>query len=325
MKKALIFLLVILLAASSLASCAKDDYTVITVGENKVGYDEYRYFYLNYLRDFTEDGITDPDELARKIKENVEYSVRKKYAISDWAKEKGISLSSDELSTLKTQKQGYADAYGGRDIFLSELTGNFMTEKLFDEISESQMIEDKLRQFEYDEFTGSIRSDDATVEAYVKENFIHATHVLIMNDEGEDVAENYALALSIAEMAANGADFDSLILEYNEDSDMNKTTVGYYFAEGQLIVEFEEAAKALEIGQVSGVVESPLGYHVVKRLAIEDSYVDKNFDALRLIYKARMFNIMLEERMASLNLVYTEYHATLTEQMLIDNKKEIQD
>jgi parvulin-like peptidyl-prolyl isomerase len=325
MKKALIFFLIILLALCSLSACANDKYTVMTVGENAIGFDEYRYFYLNYRRDFTEEGITDSDELAKEIKENLVFSLRKKYAISEWAKEKGISLSSDELAYLKEQKQGYVDSYGGRDVFLAEIANGFMTEELFDSISQAQLIEDKLRSFEYNEFTGSIRSDDATVEKYIKDNFIHATHVLIMNDEGEDAEANYNLALSIAEMAANGTDFDSLILEYNEDTDMNKTTVGYYFAEGQLIVEFEQAALALEIGEVSGVVKSDIGYHVIKRLEIEDEYINKNFDTLRDIYKARMFNVMLEERINTLEIAYTDYHSTLTEQMIIDNIKKIKE
>lgn len=323
MKKTLVFLLVILLALSSLSSCENDKYTVLTVGENKVGFDEYRYFYLNYRRDFTEEGITDSEELAKKIKDNLEFSLRKKYAISEWAKERGISLSSDELASLKQQKQGYIDSYGGRDAFLAEIANGFMTEELFDSVSQAQLIENKLRSFEYNEFTGSIRSDDATVEKYIKDNFIHATHVLIMNDEGESVEDNYNLALSIAEKAANGVDFDSLILEYNEDTDMNKTTVGYYFAEGQLIIEFEQAAMALEIGEISGVVESDIGYHIIKRLEIEDEYINKNFDTLRNIYKARIFNVMLEERMNELDIAYTDYHSSLTEQMIIDNKKEI--
>ena len=50
---------------------------------------------------------------------------------------------------------------------------------------------------------------------------------------------------------------------------------------------------------------------------------NKNFDTLRNIYKARIFNVMLEERMNELDIAYTDYHSSLTEQMIIDNKKEI--
>ena len=82
---------------------------------------------------------------------------------------------------------------------------------------------------------------------------------------------------------------------------------------------------ALEIGEVSGVVESDIGYHVIKRLEIEDEYINKNFDTLRDIYKARMFNVMLEERMNTLDITYTDYHGTLTEQMIIDNIKKIKE
>ena len=57
-------------------------------------------------------------------------------------------------------------------------------------------------------------------------------------------------------------------------------------------------------GERSGVVETGVGFHIVKRLAIDPEYVDANFETLRYYYLNRAFNEMLAARAESLEAVW---------------------
>jgi parvulin-like peptidyl-prolyl isomerase len=69
----------------------------------------------------------------------------------------------------------------------------------------------------------------------------------------------------ILEQARAGADFEGLARRYSEDS---ATASGGgdtgFFHRGQMVPAFEEAAFALQPGEVSGVVETPFGVHIIR-------------------------------------------------------------
>lgn len=74
-----------------------------------------------------------------------------------------------------------------------------------------------------------------------------------------DVAAEEALS-----RAKSGESFTQLIKEYNEDS---TAETEYTFPEGEVQFDFEKAAFALGIGEISDVVASDKGYYVIKRIS----------------------------------------------------------
>ncbi len=94
-------------------------------------------------------------------------------------------------------------------------------------------------------------------------------HVLISTQEKEgeepvNVEEKRALAEEILAKAKAGEDFDALVAEYNEDP--GQTEEGYTFGPGEMQKAFEEAAFALGVDEISDIVETNYGYHIIKRI-----------------------------------------------------------
>jgi hypothetical protein len=97
---------------------------------------------------------------------------------------------------------------------------------------------------------------------------IHARHILLRVPSDATPAQRDSvqqLAESLRQRAASGEDFSKLAEEYSQDpgSAARGGDLGW-FGRGRMVAPFEEAAFRLEPGQVSNVVESPFGYHIIK-------------------------------------------------------------
>jgi len=86
---------------------------------------------------------------------------------------------------------------------------------------------------------------------------ITAKHILV---ETYEQAEVIQLALWA------GIDFDELMWEFSIDPGTAMFPGGYTFGRGEMIPEFEDAAFALAVGEISEIVPSVFGYHIIKRV-----------------------------------------------------------
>jgi parvulin-like peptidyl-prolyl isomerase len=86
---------------------------------------------------------------------------------------------------------------------------------------------------------------------------IRCAHILVTNE---------AQAKEILEKLSKGEKFANLAQQYSIDgSARNGGDLGV-FGRGVMVREFEKAAFSLEKGQVSGIVKTQFGYHIIKRL-----------------------------------------------------------
>lgn len=253
------------------------DSVVMTIGDYEVTAEEYNHYLYPYKIDQTasdehywETHLEKNDELV----DAAETFFKNRYAMLAWAKDAGITVSSDEVDAAVEQARS---SYDSDDAFYEALQENYLTVGLFRRLTEQSLITDKLYNYLYstDEY-GKVTDADAA--AYAEEKGMYsAKHILIQHgaDDAED-AKKLALAEDILAQLQAGADFDTLMNTYSEDSGLASYPNGYTFADGEMDQTFTDAVKALKVGEISGIVKTDYGYHIILRTqpSADDLYSD---------------------------------------------------
>lgn len=148
-------------------------------------------------------------------------------------------------------------------------------------LNECSDLYNQLQDLYYGEDSGNYPTD-ADVQAWLDENGIYrAKHILLATidlntreplDEAT-IAQKKATADDLLAQLRAAEDpialFDDLMNEYSEDTGLEANPEGYTTSKGEMVAPFEEAALALQNGEISDVVESDFGYHIILRLPID--------------------------------------------------------
>lgn len=112
-------------------------------------------------------------------------------------------------------------------------------------------------------------TEELVNEAYERmKNEIRASHILIMvdeNAEAKDTLKAYNKALDITKRIKAGENFEELAIKFSEDpsAKMNKGDLGYFSA-FKMVYPFENAAYKTKVGEVSNIIRTRFGYHLIK-------------------------------------------------------------
>jgi peptidyl-prolyl cis-trans isomerase D len=108
------------------------------------------------------------------------------------------------------------------------------------------------------------RSYNEQLGKYTTPEQIRASHILLTT-EGKDDAAVRAQAEQVLKEAKSGADFAALAKKYSQD-ETNAQQGGDldYFSRGRMVGAFETAAFALAPGEISDLVKTEFGYHIIK-------------------------------------------------------------
>jgi peptidyl-prolyl cis-trans isomerase C len=108
---------------------------------------------------------------------------------------------------------------------------------------------------------------DSHLDSFKKPEQVKASHILVkvepQADESQKAGAREKLEV-IQGKLKNGEEFSTLAKENSEGpSSKNGGDLGY-FGRGRMVKPFEDAAFALKPGEVSGIVETQFGYHLIK-------------------------------------------------------------
>jgi peptidyl-prolyl cis-trans isomerase D len=108
------------------------------------------------------------------------------------------------------------------------------------------------------------RAYDDNIEQYSTPEQVRASHILLKT-EGKDDAAVKARIEDILKQAKGGADFGELAKKFSEDESNAKNGGDLdYFGHGKMVPEFDAVVFTLQPGQISDVVKTPFGYHIIK-------------------------------------------------------------
>jgi parvulin-like peptidyl-prolyl isomerase len=100
---------------------------------------------------------------------------------------------------------------------------------------------------------------------------ISASHILLMyagSERSSATRSKEEAATQIADIEQQlqgGADFDALARQHSDCGSAQAGGDLGGFGRGQMVKGFEDAAFALNVGDTSGVVETPFGFHIIRR------------------------------------------------------------
>jgi peptidyl-prolyl cis-trans isomerase C len=148
------------------------------------------------------------------------------------------------------------------------LTLDGLRDRLLEEAEAEQVLRDK------------VTVTDAQVQKFYDENpaqfeepeMVRASHILIATANiktGAQLSEDdkkakLKIAQDLLKRARAGEDFAKLAKEYSDDPGSKENGGEYIFPRGRMVKEFEAAAFTLQTNQISDIVTTQFGYHIIK-------------------------------------------------------------
>ncbi|MBO5454721.1 MAG: peptidylprolyl isomerase [Clostridia bacterium] len=285
MKKIISAILVCVLAMGMLTGCGKVTMDDILKDTNMVigsvdGQDIHAYEMIFYLKQGmgaqeVQDAIVQNKVLLNLAAENgVEFNDDMQAQIDSF-----IESQTTQMGSKEALEQAVMEAGVTLDQYTSLYKEALITQSAVDKIIELGVVKD---------------ATDEEAREFFDKYCLKAQHILFstVSEDGQTPVDDetakakLAKAEETAKLIKDGADFDSFA-NLNEDPGAESMPGGYVFANTSLITDeivvatvqqaglamvepFEAGAAALKPGEVSGVITSNFGHHIIKRLELTD-------------------------------------------------------
>jgi len=293
---AFLFSILCLFIANSLRAKVVDK-TVATVDNEVILMSEYENRAKPVIEEYG--GLLkgpDSEIKMKEIKEKIlDQMIDEKVLIHE-AKRKKIDVTRKEIQDgIEEIKKRFAT----EEEYNQELAKQGLSEEKFKEQVKEQLMVIKLIDQEVK--AKVVSPTDSDIGDFYKQHEsemvepeqVRVRHILIKVDEKTDKTAALKRIREILNEAKKGkTSFAELAKKYSEDpSAVRGGDIGF-FVKGQMVRKFEDAAFALNVGQISDVVETEYGYHIIQcieKKAAEKKSLEEIRDYLRnFIFQKRM-------------------------------------
>lgn len=261
----------LLLLTLTLSGCAEPKEGLVAkvyeeeISEDQLN-DEYEVFKNIYIKQFGEDAMTQKGEDGRSLEETLKEQILDKIImekiIEKESKDMEIEVSDEEI---EEKVEEYIAMTGGEDEFNEFLKGNDLSRDYFVENLRKEILVNKHK----DSFIEGVEVSDKEAKDFFEANkekleVIRASHILLKTEEEAE---------KVLERIRAGDDFEQLAKDLSVDkaSALIGGDLGY-FTKGTRIAEFEDIAFDLEQGELSDIVKTEVGYHIIKLVDRKDEF-----------------------------------------------------
>ncbi len=227
------------------------DDTVAQVGNELVNFDDYKVCALIYNAPFTQ-------EATAYLVPQISSIIGEQYALANDARNNGFVLSDDT-----------------KGMIINELTSQETKDYIYSSSLLASAVKYYTNYFLGIEYLNSLVGipDPAEIEEIYIKDYVRAKHILILSEDDKEKAKK--TITDIKKRLDKGEDFDKLMEELSEDPGSKEIPQGYVFTYGEMVPEFEKAAFALKEGEISDMVETAYGYHIIKREPLPQVDIEK--------------------------------------------------
>ncbi|MEJ2726688.1 MAG: peptidylprolyl isomerase [Deltaproteobacteria bacterium] len=222
-----------------------------------------------YERHLFLDGKIIPPERVLEVKRRIletlideellyQESESKKIEVEQSAIDEEIRRWREQFSSDEEFKKGMADMSLTEEDLKSYIRRMLGVRKLLDEeiVTKVKISEDEVRLFY-----------DTHPDLFQQKEEVKASHILIKaatNIDDSEKKEARQKLKRIRERLEQGEDFAALAKEFSQCPSAARGGDLGYFSKGKMVKAFEEAAFALKVGELSGIVETEFGFHLIK-------------------------------------------------------------
>jgi peptidyl-prolyl cis-trans isomerase C len=189
--------------------------------------------------------------------------------LSQEAKTRKVTCTDTEIDDRLKQMQGQ---FPNEDAFKKALAERNMTIDRLRTDTRDNLVISKMMEAEVSTTPGASDAEakdfyDKNPDKFKQPEQVRASHILIRVDEKADAATKQkarARIDAILKRAKSGEDFAKLAKENSADGSAAQGGDLNYFPRGQMVPAFDEAAFSLKTGQISDVVTTQFGFHIIK-------------------------------------------------------------